>query len=46
MSYYVQDKTAEFNKRIDDAFTDNFIGFAIMTYMFVAVVKLIVIMIA
>lgn len=79
MSYYVQDKTAEFNKRTDDAFTelgtqrnrmselarenselkqeierlegkinktDNFIGFAIMTYMFVAVAKLIVIMIA
>lgn len=79
MSYSIQDKTSELNKRMDDAFTelgtqrnrmsglarenselkqeierlegkinktDNFIGFAIISYMFVAVAKLIVIMIA
>ena len=73
--YYIQDKTAELDKRIDDAFTEldtqrnrmsgltrenselkqeierleskinktnNFIEFMIMTYMFIALAKLIV----
>ena len=73
--YYIQDKTEELNKRIDDAFmeldtqrnrmsglarenselkqeikrlegrinkTNNFIEFMLMTYLFVAIAKLIV----
>lgn len=76
---YIQDKTEELNKRVDDAFieldtqrnrisgltrenselkqeierldsrinkTNNFIDFAIMTYMFVAIAKFIAILIA
>lgn len=77
--YYIQDKTAELNKRVDDAFTEldtqrnrmsgltrenselkqeierlesrinktnNFIDFAILTYMCVAIAKFILIMIS
>ena len=73
--YYIQDKTVELNKRIDDAFTEldiqrnrmsgltkenaelkqeikrlesrinktnNFIEFMVMTYLFLAIAKLIV----